>query len=273
MNNDGYQDLFVSSYDPTKLGSLGKELSEELRNRARAAHTPKLFINNKNGGFNDESKDYNIEKTMFAMGSNFGDLDNDGYLDFYIGNGSPNYGDIIPNRVFRNVEGKNFEEVTSAGRFGHLQKGHAVSFADLDRDGDQEIYAVMGGAYDGDVFTNVLYENPMSKNNWVVFELIGVTTNKSAIGTVLKLELDDQRTIYHTIGTGGSFGSNSLQAEIGIGSSNQIDKLTIYWQNGKEEVFLNVAVNEKFQITEGELSLKKTDYFYKAFKKSKNHHH
>ena len=91
------------------------------------------------------------------MGANFGDLDNDGWLDFYIGTGSPEFSSVIPNRMFRSIEGNQFEEVTSAGGFGHIQKGHGVGFADLDNDGDQDIYAVLGGAYEGDEYPNICY--------------------------------------------------------------------------------------------------------------------
>ena len=72
------------------------------------------------------------------MGSNFGDLDNDGYLDFYLGTGYPDYRSIMPNVMYRNQSGKRFADVSMAGGFSHLQKGHGVVFADLDNDGDQD---------------------------------------------------------------------------------------------------------------------------------------
>ena len=131
--------------------------------------------------------------------------------------------------MFRNVDGISFEEVTSAGGFGHIQKGHGVSFADLDNDGDQDIYAVLGGAYEGDNYPNVCFENPIFENNWVILNLEGVQSNRSAIGTKLKLDLDNGRTIFYTINTGGSFGANSLQGEIGLGQSELILTLTIIW--------------------------------------------
>lgn len=274
VNNDGFQDLFVSSFTMPKYGLLGQDFAKELKGEIVDTEKPSLYLNNKDGSFSDRSKEYRIDKTLFAMGSNFGDIDNDGYLDFFIGNGSPDYGDLIPNRMFRNAEGLKFEEVTSAGRFGHIQKGHGIGFADLDQDGDQDIYAVMGGAYDGDVFTNVLYENPMSKYNWVVFELIGVTTNRSAIGSLLELGVSG-RKIFRSIGTGGSFGANSLQAEIGLGSSKKIDQLTIHWQNGEKQTFFNVQGNQKYIITEGDSSLEKSKYQYVPFQnlQAKHQHH
>ena len=79
------------------------------------------------------------------MGSNFGDIDNDGWPDIYLGTGAPDLNLLIPNRMFRNAEGKFFQDVTTAAGVGHLQKGHAVAFGDIDNDGDQDIYEVIGG--------------------------------------------------------------------------------------------------------------------------------
>ena len=39
------------------------------------------------------------------MGSNFGDIDNDGYLDFYLGTGNPPFKSLVPNKLFRNIQG------------------------------------------------------------------------------------------------------------------------------------------------------------------------
>ena len=62
--------------------------------------------------------------------ANFGDVDNDGFLDIYLGTGDMSYEGLDVNLMFRNVEGPGFEDVTTASGTGHLQKGHGVSFAD-----------------------------------------------------------------------------------------------------------------------------------------------
>ena len=49
--------------------------------------------------------------------------------------------------MFRNAEGKFFQDVTTSGGFGHLQKGHAVAFGDIDNDGNLDVFEVIGGAY------------------------------------------------------------------------------------------------------------------------------
>ncbi|MBL4704111.1 MAG: CRTAC1 family protein [Flavobacteriales bacterium] len=207
------------------------------------------------------------------MGSNFGDLDNDGYLDFYIGTGSPDFTSIVPNRMFRNVNGEGFEEVTSAGQFGHIQKGHAVAFADLDQDGDQDIYAVMGGAVQGDRFTNVLFENPISKNNWIVIELEGTKTNRNAIGTVLELTLDNGRKLYRTVSSGGSFGASSIQQEIGLGKATKIERLVIRWANNEVQTLEAIDINQKILIREGQKNVETIKYEPKPFTNHSNSHH
>jgi len=260
INNDGFNDIFVSAYDESNLKNLSGDFVKELQGDQVISEKSKLFINNGDETFREESESYVMDISMYAMGANFGDLDNDGWLDFYIGTGSPELSSVIPNRMFRSIEGNQFEEVTSAGGFGHIQKGHGVGFADLDNDGDQDIYAVLGGAYEGDEYPNIFFENPISSNNWIVLDLKGVDSNRSAIGSLLKIELDNGRTIYNSINTGGSFGANSLQAEIGLGSCKSIKKITINWPNSKQQIFYNINVNKKYEIVEGQDKLSEKKY-------------
>ena len=273
VNNDGFDDIFVNSYDARNWERLSSDFSRELQGKPVTSEKSKLFINNGDETFSEMSKDYNVNISMYTMGSNFGDLDNDGWLDFYIGNGAPSLNSVIPNRMFRNVNGTHFEEVTSAGRFGHIQKGHGVGFADFDNDGDQDIYAVLGGAFEGDKYPNVCFENPISKNNWVVFDLEGVKSNRKAIGTKLKLELENGRTVFHTINTGGSFGGNSLQAEIGLGLSQTIKTLTVLWTNSETQIFKNIKVNKKYQIIEGQNDMIEKEYTKLNLLSNKDAHH
>lgn len=250
VNNDGYSDLFVNGYD-LRQSNMADDFSKEIQGKEVKTNTSKLYLNMGDGNFRDVTQEYKLDKSMFTMGSNFGDLDNDGYLDFYIGTGAPALNSVIPNRMFKNHDGEYFTEVTSAGRFGHIQKGHAISFADFDNDGDQDIYAVMGGAYEGDNFPNICFENPMSDNNWIVLKLSGISSNRSAIGTRIKLSLDGGRDIYYTVSTGSSFGSNSLQAEIGLGQVEIIDSVKVEWQRSEAQMFYDIEVNKKYSLEEG----------------------
>jgi len=234
-DNDGWEDLFVSCYDIRLLKKPTQEVAADYLGLPTESDTPRLYRNNGDGTFTDKTLATKLDLIVPTMGSNYGDIDNDGFTDFYLGTGAPDYRSVVPNRMFRNSAGQHFMDVTTAGNFGHLQKGHGVGFADLDNDGDQDIYAVMGGSYSGDVFQNALFENPGNANRSITIKLVGNSSNASAIGAKIKLTVSGQpdRTIYHTISSGGSFGANSLQAEIGLGSATQINKIEVDWPDGK----------------------------------------
>ena len=106
------------------------------------------------------TREAGLHTVMQAMGLNYGDLDNDGWLDFYAGTGNPDFHTLVPNRMFRNDGGRRFQDVTTAGNFGHLQKGHGIAWGDVDNDGDLDIFEQMGGAYQADRAYSALYENP-----------------------------------------------------------------------------------------------------------------
>jgi hypothetical protein len=139
---------------------------------------------------------------------------------------------------------------------GHLQKGHAISFADVDNDGDQDIYIELGGAYKGDAFHNAFYVNPNqdAQNNWVVLDLVGTKVNRSAIGSRIKVSFTEdgkKRSVYRDVNSGGSFGASPLRKEIGIGRARIIDEIEIQWHAGNRQSFRNIQPNRFLRITEG----------------------
>src|SRR5262249_37403740 len=146
FNNDGWLDIFATSYKRTLrdivLGLLGEPHGDDSSN--------KLYLNLEGKGFRDVTKEAGLDMVFATMGSNFGDFDNDGYLDFYLGTGDPDVATVVPNRMFRNVGGVRFAEITTSAGVGHLQKGHGVACGDWDRDGDVDLFVQTGGAIDGD---------------------------------------------------------------------------------------------------------------------------
>ncbi|MEM6841591.1 MAG: CRTAC1 family protein [Bacteroidota bacterium] len=263
-NNDGWLDIFVSGYNRGTAGSIAHQVAAEHLNLPFEADMPRLYQNNgaspaKQSTFTDVTQEVNLHQIMHTMGSNFGDLDNDGYLDMFLGTGDPDFRSIIPNLVFRNHQGKAFQNVTTAGGFGNLQKGHAVAFADLDHDGDQDIFVNMGGANYGDVYQNSLFKNPYSDNttanHWIALQLVGTESNRMAIGARIKIVVIEQgklRSIFREVNAGGSFGGNTLRQEIGLGSSTVIDTLQISWPVSETiQTFTNVKANQFLIVTEG----------------------
>ena len=183
-DNDGRLDLFVASY-PASL----EEFVKHYLGIPPQAETLTLYHNDGEGRFSDVSKSVGLARVVPAMGANFGDLDNDGFLDMYLGTGTPSFGALMPNIMLKNDAGKRFLDVTEATGTGHLQKGHGVAFADLDNDGDEDVVLNVGGAVPGDRYEDALFENPGGANNWVSLKLVGVKTNRAALGAKITLRL------------------------------------------------------------------------------------
>jgi hypothetical protein len=215
-----------------------------------------LYHNNRDGTFTDVSKAARLNKVILGMGINYGDLDNDGFLDFYVGTGNPNLDVLVPNRMFRNAGGNLFQEVTTSGGFGHLQKGHAIAFADFNNDGNQDVFEQMGGANYGDVAYSTLFANPGHDNRWITLKLEGVRTNRSAIGARIKVTVttpNGARDIYKTVRTGGSFGAGPFRQEIGLGKAQAIQKVEVYWPvTGKTQTLTGLQMDRAYSIREGE---------------------
>jgi ASPIC and UnbV/FG-GAP-like repeat len=265
-DNDGNEDLFVPSYDVNSAMHemvareyLRLPLEVKVGDVTVGFEDAKMFRNRGDGTFEDVTTKVGLNrKVIFAMGSNIGDIDNDGWIDFYIGTGNPDLRSVIPNRLFRNAGGTRFDEVTLPGGFGHLQKGHAVAFADLDRDGDQDVYARIGGAYSGDLASSVLFENPgWPATSWINLKLEGRAANRSAIGARVDVLVTDatgaNRHIHRTVRTGGSFGSGPLELHIGLGAATRIASVRIAWPDGARSstTFTGLAPNRYYRITQG----------------------
>ncbi|HXZ80716.1 MAG TPA: FG-GAP-like repeat-containing protein [Terriglobales bacterium] len=250
-DNDGWPDLFVTSYYMSP--------EENLRSLLGLPHnveTLKLYHNEHNGTFRDVTAEVGLNRVFNPMGSNFGDIDNDGFLDFYLGTGTPPYGDILPNVLFHNQGGKKFMDVTASSGTGELHKGHGVAFADLDNDGDEDIVAEIGGAVPGDRHAIRLFENPGNGNDWITLKLVGVKSNRAAVGARIKVTVQNQRqaqrSIYRTVGSGGSFGASPLQQHIGLGKDARIVNLEIWWPASQtHQVFNDVHKNQFLEIREG----------------------
>ena len=196
-----------------------------------------------------------LEYPLYAMGSNYGDINNDGFLDMYLGTGFPDYRALIPNMAYMNNGNGGFDDVTTSGAFGHLQKGHGVAFADVDMDGDQDIYAVMGGALQGDYFWNVLYDNPTSNTHFVSIELKGKDSNRKGIGAKAEITVTDSlgqvRKIYRKMSTGGSFGSSELRIHVGLGENVARVDLKISWPvSGSTQEWVNIPFDNRLLIEE-----------------------
>jgi hypothetical protein len=264
-DNDGDLDLWSATYsknlpvrkkDPWRepVAEIGPTLLQDGEDLGIAYS--RLYRNNGDGTFTDVAKEMGLHRVVLVMGANFGDFDNDGWLDLYLGDGNPSYRALLPNKAFRNDHGKRFQDVTTATGLGHLQKGHAIAFGDVDGDGDQDVYADMGGFFPADTFANALYENPGNANHWVTLRLHGTQTNRRAVGARLKVSIETPsgpRDVYGVVGSSSSFGSNSMQQETGLGDATKIVAITVDWPASRtQQVFRDVPLDRVVDLTEGD---------------------
>ena len=251
-NNDGWEDIICFGY---WLGNGVGDVAADYLGLPHSGTPTKLYRNNGNGTFSDVSSEARLDRICHAMGHNFGDLDNDGWLDFYCGTGDPDFRTLIPNRMFRNAEGRFFQDVTTATGTGHIQKGHAIAFADFDDDGFQDVYATYGGAYAGDFARNALYLNPGNTNGWLKLRLAGVKANRMAVGARVKINLETpagSRALHRVVSSGGSFGGNPFRLEVGVGDATAIKSVEILWPgSGTRQVVSGLALRKSYEITEG----------------------
>ncbi len=249
-DNDGWEDLFVTSY----VASLD-EMVRDYLGLAHNATTMKLYRNLGDGTFRDVSAAAGLNRVLMPMGANFGDLDNDGFLDMYLGTGNPSYAALSGSVMLRNREGRGFVDVTESSGTRELHRGHGVAFADLDHDGDQDIVFQIGGVTPGDRHAIRLFENPGHGNDWLALTLVGVKSNRTAVGARIAVTIKDsrgeRRSIHRTVSTGGSFGASPLQQHIGLGRSATIESVEIWWpSSGTRQRFAGVRKNQLLRIEE-----------------------
>jgi hypothetical protein len=250
-DNDGWPDLFVTSYYMST-----EETMRTYMGVPHEAATLKLYKNLGNGAFRDVTEETGLAKVYATMGLNFGDVDNDGYPDIYLGNGDPTFTSVVPHVLLRNDGGKKFVDITASSGTGELHKGHAIAFADIDNDGDEDILTIIGGAVRADAHQMRLFENPGNANDWIGVHLVGVKTNRAAIGARIKVTVENQgqgaRSICDWVNTGASFGGSPLEQHIGLGPAARIESLEIRWPGpaGTTQKFAGVGKDQVIEIKE-----------------------
>ena len=155
--------------------------------------------------------------------------------------------------MFKNVDGRRFAEITASSGTGNLQKGHGVSCADWDRDGDLDLFIEMGGTGLGDRYHNILFENPGQGNHWLTVKLKGVKTNRPALGARIKVVTggDHPLTIHRHVSSGSSWGANPLEQHIGLAKAERVAVLEIHWPtSGTTQVFRDIAVDQAIEVSE-----------------------
>lgn len=254
-NNDGWPDLLTTSLAPWE--SVVEAMAEGYRPaHAKAIHpdASRLFRNNGNGTFTDVTFESGLFYPMGTMGAGVADLDNDGFIDVYFGTGDPQLTRLEPNRFFRNMGDGTFRDWSEAAAFARPgNKGHGVSFVDIDNDGDLDMYAQLGGHYPGDMARNAFYRNKRgNRNEWLQVRLKGTKSNRAGIGTQVTITAGG-RTVYQELKGSEGFGAtNPMLLHFGLGKLTVAEQVQVRWPSGRVQVLKDVRARQVLELTEPE---------------------
>jgi enediyne biosynthesis protein E4 len=223
-----------------------------------ADDTNVLYHNDGKGNFDDVTirAGLGVETRYVAWGSGVVDLDNDGLPDLFVATGSvypeverrlPNYPFRTPRLVFRNLGDGRFEELIEEAGSGvsapHASRGCA--FGDFDNDGDIDILVMNMNEP-----PSLLRNDVTGNNHWLKILLVGVQSNRSAIGTRVVAEYGSRRQAQEVAAQSSFYSANDRRLHFGLGTET-IVSLTVRWTNGTTEKIPNVSADQLIVIKEG----------------------
>jgi len=220
-----------------------------------AAATNSLFRNN-SGTLTEITSGVGpiITDTDFSYTTAFGDYDNDGDLDLFVGNDG-DYDNGYRVRLYDNNGSGVFTSNTTTNVTINNDFIRSAAWADFDNDGDIDLMLGREG-------NNRLYENNGNSNNWAELKLIGdgLTTNSNAIGSLVKLNTTINSSNYTQVrdvtSQSGSGSHNDLRVHFGLGDANDIETLTIKWLgSGATSTYSDLPSNKIMHAKQGALNV------------------
>lgn len=235
INHDGKLDIFWGAFADARTSTEMAVFGEGL-DTYHSGHTT-ILLQKPDGKF--DALDDLFDMPMGTMGSSFGDINNDGIYDFYLGTGTPEGWFVLPNLMYvGEADGTKWAprvtNISMTNSFGTIQKGHGVSFFDFDEDGDQDIYASLGGMWPADRWPNQLFVNASAiENTWVKIRLQGKRTNSFGVGATIKVIAEnpngDEIVRYAAISQKTGFGSGPFLAHVGLMNATRVKTVEVYW--------------------------------------------
>jgi enediyne biosynthesis protein E4 len=226
-----------------------------------------LYRNYGNGAFEDASirAGLGVNRKYLGFGVGFFDFDNDGWKDLFLANGHV-YSQIAarklhlsykePKVLYRNLGSGRFEDVSAkAGPAIRAENlGRGCAFGDFDNDGDVDVIV---NNLDGP--PSLLRNDGGSGNNWIMIKCVGTRSNRSAIGTRVKVTSSGHSQIDEVMSGSSYYSQNDFRLHFGLGRATKADSVELTWPSGLKESFQNLPANHLFvlQETKGILETRK----------------
>jgi hypothetical protein len=223
-----------------------------------ADDTNVLYRNDGKGNFDDVTihSGLGVETRYVGWGAGIVDLDNDGLLDLFVATGSvypevekkvPAYPFRTPRLVFRNLGDGRFEELIEEAGPGvsdvHASRGCA--FGDFDNDGDIDVLV-----WNMNEPPSLLRNDLSGGGHWLKVSLIGVRTNRSAIGARVTARYGNRIQSQEVSAQSSFYSVNDPRLHFGLGNETVVH-LNIRWTNGTTETVSNVAADQLVIVREG----------------------
>ena len=240
FDHDGLLDLFVPDY---------------------AFQYDTLYWNRGPAGFEDATARAHLGAPTYPLvgwGAGFFDVDNDGWPDILVSNGHvyPQAGKIPgsapyrePIQLFRNKGDRTFDDISALSGLDKLpsRSWRGVAFGDVNNDGKVDVLVL-----DADGPPVLLINRSASSGHAVLFHLIGMKSNKAAIGTRVTLKAGDLVQFDEVRGGASLFSQNDLRLHFGLAGNTVMKSVEVSWPSGKKEVFENLSADFIYTVVEGE---------------------
>ena len=238
FDTDGYLDIFKTHFsDDTNV----------------------LYRNNGKGFFQDVTirAGLGVETRFVGWGAGIEDFDNNGLPDLFYATGMvyPDAVEKVPDApfktpcvLFRNLGGGKFEELfDQAGpAMADLHSSRGVAFGDFDNDGDVDILIVNLNEP-----PSLLRNDVTGADHWLKVQLVGVTSNRSAIGAQVVAVYRGRRQAKAVLAQSSYLSANDRRLHFGLGQETKAD-LEILWPNGNKQTIPDVAADRLVVIREAD---------------------
>jgi hypothetical protein len=223
-----------------------------------ADDTNVLYHNNGKADFDDVTyaAHLGVETRYICWGTGIVDLDNDGHPDIFVVAGSvypgierklPQYTNKCPRMIFRNLGNGTFEELIDEGGPGvaarHSSRG--CTFGDFDNDGDLDILIV-----NRDEPPSLLRNDLRGNHHWLKVRLIGVKSNRSAIGARVLVHYGRKTQAQAVLSQSSFYSASDPRLHFGLGAETTVG-IEVIWPSGFKERFNGIAANQLVTIKEG----------------------